>query len=82
ATLYRGLAAKLDNLEIRGLAKVTTSGDVLVLEGDLHSGDESTFEVEDGASFTASWLDLGGQVTEAQILGDITTDKLTCADCP
>jgi hypothetical protein len=82
AALYRGLVGVFDNLEIRGKAKVTTAGDILVTEGDLHSGDTLTFEVEAGASLEAAWLDLTSGVFVVGIIGDITTTKLTCNDCP
>ena len=45
------------NLEIRGRATFQTTGDIMVAEGDLHSGDTVTFEFEGG--FKAKDLDLG-----------------------
>ena len=77
---YRSIF-RLLNLEIIGGAKVQTSGDVLVMEGDLSSGDTTTFAVGTGAALTAGVLDLQS-VTPAGISGTVTTDTTLCTGCP
>jgi hypothetical protein len=78
---YRGLVGVFDEVEIRGKAQVTTLGDILIHQGDVHSGDVATFEIEEGSSLTVQWLDLpNGSL--ASIIGDITAAILTCLNCP
>jgi len=69
-----------DNVEIRGRAKVSSLGDLLVHQGDIHSGDITTFEIEEEASLSIGWLDLPNSCL-ACISGDITFEQLTCQDC-
>ena len=55
-----------DNLEVRGNAQLHADADVLVLSGDLASGDASTLALRGGLH--ALWLDVAG-VTDVQLLG-------------
>ncbi len=63
-----------DNLEIRAGAAVTTDGDVLVLAGDLASGDATTFELRGG--LTAKTLDLAAVDTVRVSGGALTAEAL------
>jgi hypothetical protein len=54
---YRGII-RVNNLEIRGGARVSMPGDIVVLEGDLHSGNTTTFELVSGTTLTVNVLDL------------------------
>jgi cysteine-rich repeat protein len=54
-TSYRAIHV-FDNLEVRGYARLRTAGDLLVLDGDLHSGDTTTFEA--GGFIDAHTLEL------------------------
>ncbi|WP_257457450.1 IPT/TIG domain-containing protein [Archangium lipolyticum] len=54
---YRGIFV-FDNLDVRGGAQVSTSGDVLVLSGDRASGDDTTFVLH--GSLNATYVELEG----------------------
>ena len=78
---YRGVGAVVDNLEVRGKADAYCPGDIIVMEGDIHSGDTLTFEIEDGSALSVIWLELNN-VLQANIVGsELTYDKAFCADC-
>jgi hypothetical protein len=55
--LYRGFFI-FDNLDVRGGAQVSTSGDILVKSGDRSSGDGSTFVLH--GAVNANYLELQG----------------------
>lgn len=79
--VVRGVAGVFDNLELRNKGRLKTLGDLLVMNGDLHSGDDATFEVEVGSTLEAHWFDLP-TVSDGGIIGSITATKLSCAGCP
>lgn len=71
----------VDRLEIRGKAKVQTTGDLVVLSGDMHSA-PGNFDVPTGASLTGALLEFV-DIPAANITGSITAQiKKLCADCP
>ena len=54
---YRGIVV-LGNLEVRGKAYLYVNGDMMVLEGDLHSNDSSTLETGANTTVKVNWLDI------------------------
>jgi hypothetical protein len=63
-------AYTFDNLEVRGAARLRTSGDILVYEGDVSSGDTTSFVVGGNSEVHANIIDLNH--AEPSGLGTVT----------
>ena len=76
---WRGVL-RVSRLEIRGKASVVAAGDILVLDGDLHSptGGTTAFDVSSG-SLTANILEVPG-ASGATITGVIQVQTLWCGE--
>ena len=73
-----GSIAVFDNLEVRGAASLKTDADVLVLGGDLTSGDETTYVA--GGRVTARTIELVGLTTLTLAGGGLVADTMDLSD--
>ena len=74
---YRSIF-RFDQLEITGGAQVITTGDILVLKGDVTSGDDTSFTITAGSSLGVNVLDLQAVTTQS---GVINATTLLCNGC-
>jgi hypothetical protein len=72
-----GLALVLDNLEIRGSARVQFNGKVIVQSGDVMSNDNTTFALTGYISGATNNLEFGSNVTSISIDAGSTTGMPT-----